>query len=59
MEPNSELGAAITYMEKRWTRLTRFLLIPAPAGGHQRGQVSLEAVHPAPHKESALQAGIH
>ena len=28
VEPNSELGGAIKYMEKRWTQLTQFLRVP-------------------------------
>src|SRR6185503_16558861 len=28
IEPNSSLGAAILYMQKRWTELTLFLRIP-------------------------------
>ena len=40
VEPNSELGGAIQYLEKRWTQLTRFLRIPgAPLDNNEAERV--------------------
>jgi hypothetical protein len=40
VEPNSELGGAIKYLEKRWTQLTQFLRIPgAPLDNNEAERV--------------------
>lgn len=40
VEPNSELGEAIQYMEKRWTELTQFLRIPgAPLDNNESERI--------------------
>lgn len=40
VEPNSRLGGAIGYMEKRWTKLTQFLRIPgAPLDNNEAERI--------------------
>lgn len=40
VEPNSELGGAIKYLQKRWTQLTQFLRIPgAPLDNNEAERV--------------------
>jgi hypothetical protein len=40
VEPNSDLGGAIKYLEKRWTQLTQFLRIPgAPLDNNEAERV--------------------
>ena len=55
VEPNSALGAAISYMLKHWEKLTLFLRSARGAAGQQHLRAGLEEGHPAPQERPVLQ----
>ena len=55
VEPNSSLGKAMTYMQRHWETLTRFLSVPGAPLDNNLAERALETLHSAAQKLAVLQ----